>query len=210
MYSTLLDKNQESGQKLFPIRTRVIMPLKWHDIPQKNSHTLLDMWFKGFCHWAMYHRDISDQSWVTNFRTPCSYSYSVVTNPPRKCQKRVGYAKIEKVPYLKQLLEQLSPVGVNFPLLCLISAMFKLMWWNFEIKIQSGMTRQKFTTLARPRLLFKSHFYRSQSRLKWLYFLIFKSCFMICRMIVICRSLSLKKSNHFNDVFQEILHHFYR
>ena len=28
-------------------------------------------------------------------------------------------------------------------------------------------------------------------------------------MIEICRSLSLKKSDHFNDVFGEILHHFY-
>ena len=37
----------------------------------KKSPTLLVGWLKGYCYTATFDRDIPNQSWVTNFRTPC-------------------------------------------------------------------------------------------------------------------------------------------
>ena len=59
-------------QKLFPTKTRVIISVGWHVIPQKNSRTLLVRWLKGCSNWATLGRDIPNQSRHTNFRTPCT------------------------------------------------------------------------------------------------------------------------------------------
>ena len=44
-------------------------------IPPKNSRTSLYRWLKGFCNTSTYSREISKQSWVINFRTPCRCSW---------------------------------------------------------------------------------------------------------------------------------------
>ena len=44
-------------------------------IPPKNSRTSLYRRLKGFCNTSTYRREISKQSWVMNFRTPCSFSF---------------------------------------------------------------------------------------------------------------------------------------
>ena len=57
-----VQSDSESCQKLFPTKTRVILPVQWHVIPQKNPHTLLDRWLKGFSHIPTFDWDISNQS----------------------------------------------------------------------------------------------------------------------------------------------------
>ena len=32
---------------------------------------MLDRWLKGYSYWTTLDRDIFNQSWVSNFRTPC-------------------------------------------------------------------------------------------------------------------------------------------
>ena len=54
--------SNEKCQKLFPTKTRVILPVQWHVIPQKNPLTLLDRWLKGFSHIPTFDWDISNQS----------------------------------------------------------------------------------------------------------------------------------------------------